>query len=352
MCLSENTVPGFSGPMLAGLRPSWSSPGPLLRRFLIGIYNTLSLRFAAGLFPQQSRRVISFLNGLPSPVVLAEYGPTGCYLLDSCLRTDTPLYVHFHGYDASLLMGRELWLRHYRRLFQLCDGVIVPSVFLRSKLVAAGCDNTKISVCPCGIDPEFFATGSQRPSGIVAVGRLVPKKAPLNTIKAFGLIAERFPQTRLHFIGDGPLLEACRDGIAALGLQRRVLLYGAQDHENVARFMSEAAIFVQHSVTAANGDTEGLPVSMLEAMAAGLPVVSTRHAGISEAVVGGVTGLLVEEHDIDAMAAAMAELLNDPARAGKMGKAGRERVLKNFTLEKSAMCLRSAMKLTVDSSLR
>jgi glycosyltransferase involved in cell wall biosynthesis len=109
--------------------------------------------------------------------------------------------------------------------------------------------------------------------------------------------------------------------------------------------MGKAQAFVQHSVEASDGDCEGLPVAILEAMGHGLPVVSTRHSGIPEAVSDGETGLLVEEHDVDGMADAMCALLEDPARAEAMGRAGRARVEAHFTHEKTAARLREIMGL-------
>jgi len=103
----------------------------------------------------------------------------------------------------------------------------------------------------------------------------------------------------------------------------------------VAREMAGARAFVQHSLRAADGDSEGTPVSILEAQASGLPVVATRHAGIPEVVLDGETGLLVAERDVDAMAAAMLRLLREPAYAGTMGAAGRRRVQELFTAERS-----------------
>jgi glycosyltransferase involved in cell wall biosynthesis len=110
--------------------------------------------------------------------------------------------------------------------------------------------------------------------------------------------------------------------------------------------MRRAAVFVQHSVTAPDGDTEGLPVGLLEAMAAGLAVVATRHAGIPEAVVEGETGLLVDEHDAAAMAAALVALLRDPERTRRLGAAGRARVLARFTHDHVAARLRDILGLS------
>ncbi|TIW49178.1 MAG: glycosyltransferase family 4 protein, partial [Mesorhizobium sp.] len=128
-------------------------------------------------------------------------------------------------------------------------------------------------------------------------------------------------------------------------LADRVIFHGYRSTEFVQGMMQNAAVFVQHSVTARNGDMEGLPVSILEAMASALPVVATRHSGIPEAVVDGETGVLVEEHDIKSTAEALASLLADTRRAARMGDAGRRRVLDHFTQRHTRDRLRRAMAL-------
>ena len=116
--------------------------------------------------------------------------------------------------------------------------------------------------------------------------------------------------------------------------------------------MRMASMFVQHSVTDIDGNTEGLPVAILEAMASGLPVVATRHSGIPEAVIDGKTGILVDEHDVTGMTQAIISLLANPARADAMGKAGRERVLAHFTETQMKHRLRGIMGLSLRWRLR
>ena len=103
-------------------------------------------------------------------------------------------------------------------------------------------------------------------------------------------------------VGAGLLHDVCSKLVKALHIEHAVELKGIVDHAGVAALMQESRVFVQHSLVPASGDTEGTPVAILEAGAAGLPVVSTKHAGISEAVIHGKTGFLVDEGDIDAMA--------------------------------------------------
>jgi glycosyltransferase involved in cell wall biosynthesis len=146
-------------------------------------------------------------------------------------------------------------------------------------------------------------------------------------------------------IGSGPLEDKCAALVRENGLGDKVCLLGVQSPDQVANAMRKASLFVQHSVTSEDGDTEGLPVAILEAMASALPVIATRHSGIPEAVIEGETGILVDEHDVSGMANAIISLLENPGRAKAFGEAGRRRVLSHFTHEQTRDRLRAIMGL-------
>jgi len=129
-----------------------------------------------------------------------------------------------------------------------------------------------------------------------------------------------------------------------LHVEHAVELKGIVDHARVAALMGESRVFVQHSLVPASGDTEGTPVAILEAGAAGLPVVSTRHAGISEAVIHGKTGFLVNQGDIDAMAEYLYQLLANLELASEMGKNAREHISANFSMRQSIEKLRKIVE--------
>jgi glycosyltransferase involved in cell wall biosynthesis len=344
LCKNSADAEEFGCPVLSQMQEEWRPPQTFAERVVNDIRDWWRIYFQPGLGQTDRRRVISFFQLHNTDAVLGEYGPIGCLLVSTCRQARVPLFVHFHGYDASLLLRDWRQVRQYRLIFNDVSGVIVPSRFLGARLAEIGCPEAKLHVIPYGVDTRIFIptspTSQQR---LIAVGRLVEKKAPHLSIQAFAQIAHRYPHARLDVAGDGPLRDQCRGLIASLGLDDRIQMHGVQSRKFIARLMQEGLLFVQHSVTAANGDTEGLPVAILEAMASGLPVVSTRHSGIPEAVTDGVTGLLVEERDVDAMARAMSELLDDPDRAATMGAAGRERVLSYFTREIARDRLRAIM---------
>jgi glycosyltransferase involved in cell wall biosynthesis len=179
---------------------------------------------------------------------------------------------------------------------------------------------------------------------VLAVGRFVEKKAPYLTILAFKKVLEWLPEARLVMAGGGILYDVCCKLIKALHIEHAVELRGIIDHDDVATLMQQSRVFVQHSLVPASGDTEGTPVAILEAGAAGLPVVSTKHAGISDVVVDGKTGFLVDEGDIDAMSDHMYQLLSNPVLAGEMGKTAREHISANFAMERSIERLRNIIE--------
>jgi glycosyltransferase involved in cell wall biosynthesis len=208
---------------------------------------------------------------------------------------------------------------------------------MRRKLVSLGAPPAKVHLNPYGIDCTAFdrSNPAGAPPVLLAVGRFIEKKAPHITIEAFSKAHRALPGARLRMVGDGPLLDECRALAKALGVADAVAFLGAQPHAVVQEEMRRARGFVQHSVEAANGDCEGTPVAILEASASGLPVVSTRHAGIPDVVLEGETGILVDERDTDAMAAGMIALLREAELARRLGEAARRRTQSRFSKQQS-----------------
>jgi len=269
--------------------------------------------------------------------VLAEYGPTAVAVADACELAGIPLIAHFHGYDASKHDVLKAMRDKYPRMFTSAAAIIAVSTAMGRKLVSLGAPPEKVHVNACGVDCEQFAATDpgKTPPTFVAVGRFVEKKAPYLTLLAFAEVQKQQPETRLRMVGDGPLLGPCRDMARGLGLTNSVSFLGGQPHDMVAREMQIARAFVQHSIESSNGDCEGTPVGVLEASASALPVVSTRHAGIPDVVVDGETGLLVDEKDVRRMAEHMLRVAHDPQLAARLGRAGRERIVSNYTMDHS-----------------
>jgi colanic acid/amylovoran biosynthesis glycosyltransferase len=282
-------------------------------------------------------------------VVLAEYGPTGVRVLDACARAGLPLVVHFHGYDSSVRAVLDEHHDGYRRLFAAAAAIIAVSRSMRDALIALGAPAEKVHYCPYGVDCDAFKppighrlgdrADANAPPVALAVGRFVEKKAPHLAILAFARAHLLHPESRLRMIGDGPLLGVCKDLVAALDLDHAVTFEGPQPHHYVREAMREVRCFVQHSVQAANGDCEGTPNAVIEAGASGLPCVVTRHAGIPDVVIDGETGILVGERDVAGMAAGLSRMFGDSALAERMGRAARDRVVREFALDQRLQAL-------------
>lgn len=279
--------------------------------------------------------------------LMVEYGNAAVHFLDVVERTDCRFYVHFLGVDASRMLRDPTMVAAYQDLFEKADGIIAPSAFLAKNLHKAGCPKAKLHVVPCGVNTDTITPGTLEAGKLVAVGRFTEKKAPLHTIDAFASVAAKHPNATLDMVGDGPLFDQAKARIAKLGLTDKITLHGMLSADRMQKVLRRASIFIQHSVTAENGDTEGLPVAILEAMSAGLPVVSTQHSGIPEAVTHGETGFLVPEHDVTAMGEQMSYLLSNPDVCAAFGKAGRAKIVAGFSEQHTIRKLQTIMGLDV-----
>lgn len=276
------------------------------------------------------------LRGNRIDVVFAEFGTTGASIVTTCKKNNVPLITIFHGFDASNFAIIENFKKKYKNLFDYAKRIIAVSNPIKNTLVTLGCDPTKIVVTPCAPNDNFLTIEPtfKESKSFVAIGRFVNKKAPYYTILAIKKVAEKYPDVKLYFAGEGELLETCKNIVRYFKLENNVKLLGPIKPEEYISLLSKVTGFIQHSVTASDGDTEGTPVAVLEASAAGIPVIATRHAGIPDVIVDGETGLLVDEHDVDSMANKIIETIENPEKAHKIGAAGKQRVKEHFIMEK------------------
>ncbi len=293
---------------------------------------------AAG--PQRARAVARFLRQHRVEVALGEYLDQFAEFAPLLDRLNIPYVAQGHGIDVSAALRREGAAEAYRR-YDSARAVLVRCEPHRRRLVDLGLPGDIVHVNPGGVDvpgsvPGRLAGAARR---LLAIGRMTPKKGPIYLLEAFRLAAGRDPRVTLDYVGGGELLPAARQFVAAAGLGGRVTLHGAAPEATKSRLLAECGVFVQHSLTDPDtGDEEGLPASIQEAMAHGLAVVATRHAGIPEAVVEGVSGLLVDEGDVSGMAAAMVGVAE---RAGCLGAAGRQRAAERYAWPRERARLRS-----------
>lgn len=262
-------------------------------------------------------------------MILAEFATEAIALAPLAHEMGIPIFSYFRGPDITKSLRKPHVVNAFRKAIPMLTGVISESQFLLDILARRGIRNPNAHVIHSGVDTSRFLPGKKRPKSCITAGRMVEMKAPLITIRSFAAVAKDHPKARLTMLGDGPLLENARALVAELGLQDRVDLVGAVDHEKVRTALANSEIFLQHSVVADDGATEGLPVAIQEAMASGCIVVSTRHAGIPEAVEEGVTGYLVDEHDSVGYTAALGVALSKN-RPSKMARMARDRAVAQF----------------------
>ena len=243
-------------------------------------------------------RVVHFLGRGDYDIIHCHFGPNG--IIGSTLKNIGALrgrvITTFHGADMSKAI-RENGDGFYEKLFLTGDMFLPVSKRWQDELLRMGCDSRKIAVHRMGIDVGQFANVPRSPKedgriNILSVARLVEKKGIRYAITALARAVERFPKLEYIIIGDGPLRKDIGDLIESLNMGRYVKLLGWRPKEEVAGFMKAADIFLAPSVTANDGDQEGIPVALMEAMAVGLPVVSTYHSGIPELVKDAVSGIL------------------------------------------------------------
>ncbi|MCC8425268.1 glycosyltransferase [Mucilaginibacter sp. UR6-11] len=281
--------------------------------------------------------------------VFAEYGMVGAMVTQACKQANVPLVIHYHGADVYNRSTVSEYKDLYRDAFNYASAFISVSADMVEKLKEMGAPADKIYNASCGVDTEDFplADISNSPRNFLAIGRFVEKKSPSSVVKAFKIVADKFPDAKLWMVGDGPLFEETKKLVGNLNLQSQVTLAGVLNKTQIKELIKNMRAYVQHSVTAADGDREGTPVSVLEASSSGLPVVSTRHAGIKEAVIDGVTGFLTAEHDIDGMAQGMIKLAGSPGLAVKLGKAGRGHIMLNYHIKSRIALLDSIIQKSI-----
>jgi colanic acid/amylovoran biosynthesis glycosyltransferase len=263
------------------------------------------------------------------------FGNTGVHLLPLIERWDRPCVVSFHGMDVQRRETEHGYEANLRKLLRLVPLVLVRSRSIAERLIELDCDPKKIRLNRTGIPLAGFpylirnlpADGAWT---IVQACRLVPKKGLSTALRAFSEFAKAFPKSRFLIAGDGPLRRELEDLIVKLDLRGAVVLLGFLSQGELRELYEKAHIFMHPSELPPDSNQEGVPNSMLEAMASGLPVVATRHGGIPEAVTDGVSGWLVSERDVEGLTMSLLRMVEDPARWRTMGAAASETVAVEF----------------------
>ena len=271
-------------------------------------------------------------------IIHCHFGVQGVYA--AALRklglTKAKVVTTFHGYDLSRALRRH-GRAYYRELFATGDLFLPISEYWKARMIESGCSPDRIIVHHMGVDCAALAFKERsprpgEPARLISIGRLVDKKGHEFSFRALAALRRRRPDLRLAFdlVGDGPEMPRLKALAAQLDIGDFVTFWGGLSHDRTLALLDRAMIFVLSSITAADGDMEGIPVSLMEAMAMGLPVISTRYSGIPELVQDQVSGFLFEERDVAGVSQAMEMLISDPERRRTMGRAGRIRIEQEF----------------------
>lgn len=319
-------------------KPLYLASGPLeLSRLRLELYRRMPV---APLFHRSIGR-------LHADLLHAHFAPDGLQVAELSKRLNLPLIVTLHGFDVTV---RQNFAPRYTKLWERASLFICISEFIRGKAIEAGFPVEKLRVHHIGIDLNRFdlPSASRIPNLILFVGRLVEKKGCEILLRAMDIVRRAVPGASLVVIGDGPDRPALQALASRLGLSCQFL--GPQSPQEIQLWMKKASIFCAPSQTAANGDSEGLGMVFLEAQACGLPVVSTIHGGVPEAIRDGETGTLVPERDPQSLAEALIAYLEDGGLAQRHGLSGREWVAKNFDLfEQTRILERIYEEVSIDA---
>ena len=305
------------------------------------------------IYRSEARRILEAFHEVRADLAHVYFGHIGVHLLPLLEICDLPVVVSFHGADAQVHLDQPAHLAKTRRMLDLATLLLVRSESLAQRLVDMGCAREKIRLHRTGIPLEQIAFQQRRQPQdadwrCVQACRLIEKKGLKTSLQAFAQFALAHPKATFTIAGEGPQLEELRALSQRLGLGGKVFFRGFLPQTELGALFQDAHLFLHPSQLGGDGDQEGIPNSMLEAMASGLPVVATRHGGIAEAIEHGVSGLLVAERDAEALAQAMLHLAANPGVYAEMSAAAARRVASEFALAAQAQILEQIYQEALD----
>lgn len=293
------------------------------------------------IFEWECREIKRVLEDNKAELLHVYFGHIGMHLLP-LLESKTrpcPIIVSFHGADVAVDMDKANYRESMKAVFAGADRILARSESLAQELRKLGCTDDKIRISRTGIPFEQWPLVERVPAvngewRLVQACRLIEKKGLDVTIHALAKIRQRHPRAQLTIIGEGPLKAELEDLAENLGIAKEVEFIGFVGEQRLREELERAHVFMHPSRTGKDGNQEGVPNAMLEAMATGLPVAATLHGGIPEAVEDGVSGILVEEDDGKTMGDRLASMLEDHQEWQSMGAAARKGVESQFAQEK------------------
>jgi colanic acid/amylovoran biosynthesis glycosyltransferase len=264
------------------------------------------------------------------------FGNVAIHLLPLLHRCSIPVVVSFHGSDVAGSMVSAGYSAALAELFALATLVPCRSEQLAAKVARLGCPEAKTRLMRTVVPDLPFVQREPPGDGawrIVQAARLVPKKGVSTALRAFEVFGRQHPRATFTIAGEGPLKEELQRTASRLGIGHRVQFAGFLSQSALQDLFLRSHVFVHPSETA-GGDVEGIPNAMLEAMASGLPVVSTHHGGIPEVIEHGRNGLLCGEGDVAGIASALLRLAGEPSLYRALAGQGADSVREQFSKER------------------
>ena len=281
-----------------------------------------------------------FLDKKPYDIIHCHFGPNG--ILGATLKEigvfEGKLVTVFHGYDISSYL-RKHGHAVYNSLFMKGDMFLPISERWKNRLIELGCSEQKIVVHRMGIDTGKFCYLPRKPVKdgkvrLLTVARLIEKKGVQYAVQAVANVLNRYSNIEYNIVGDGPAKNTLEGLIEELNVGNNVKLLGWRHQEEIIELMKHTDVFIAPSVVGGDGDEEGIPVVLMEALAQGMPVLSTQHSGIPELVQDGESGFLVPERNVEALADKLEFLIKHPEIWSEMGRKGRKHVERYFDIDK------------------
>ncbi|WP_324014915.1 glycosyltransferase [Microbacterium sp. JZ37] len=337
-------------PTLMGLRRTDS---PVSRHTDVIIEPRTKLHSRLHSLTGRSHRLSSFIQQSRAEVVHAHFATDAWLVVKAARAAGVPLVVTVHARDvtAALNQGsvlkRLIMRRRVKYALSHADLVVTVSDYITRHALTAGAKAERTVRLYTGTPiPEDRST--RKEWDIVFVGRLVEKKGIDDLLEALAIIDS--PGIRVAIVGDGPLKSMLVERARTLSAQIRFL--GMIRPQAVLETIAASRVLAAPSKTTRDGDIEGLPTVIIEALALGVPVVATRHSGIPEAVVDGVNGRLVDERDVVALASAISALVDDEAEAARCGARARETAISAFDIQRQTAQLELLYDKVARSNLR
>lgn len=269
-------------------------------------------------------------------LIHAHFGYDAVKLIRPAKVQNIPLLVSFYGSDVSRLPSEMGWKRRYEKLATSADHFIAVTKLMKSQLVDIGFPENKISIVRFGLDVDEFKyrENSINPKKIMMVGRMVEKKGFEYAIQAISNLCKMGKKPELNIYGYGPLMDSLKKRSSDLEVDNCIHFHGYQPIEAIMDAHNQHSIMIVPSITANDGDMEGLPNTILEAMTKGTLVVASRHAAIPEAIKDKETGFLFEEKDVNGLTKILQKIMDGKFDLNTIRKNARAAVEKEYGISR------------------